>query len=153
MEKKSQIRELLYELEGARREVMGNYFQQTGLTPGQPRVLKNLARQERLTQRELADVCRLDTTTLSRTLDRMEREGMILRLSKPDCRRSYEIVLTEKGREKAEQVLEGFQKLEHRLCQGLSDEDQEQLIGFLKIMKENMDSCTSNLQSKNQESS
>ena len=42
-----------------------------------------------MTQKKLADACLLDVTTMSRTLDRMEQAGLLVRESNPDCRRSW----------------------------------------------------------------
>ena len=71
--KKSQLREMMYAVENARRKMIKPYFVKLGLTvgQGQPRVLYHLYHHEPMTQRELADACYLDAATMSRTLDRL----------------------------------------------------------------------------------
>ena len=105
MEKNS-IRKILHRLDLERRQLMRPKFLELGLTvgEGQPRILDCLLDREELTQRELADLCMFDVTTMSRTLDKMEQAGLIQRNKNPVSRRSHLISLTEKGKEKGKQV-------------------------------------------------
>ena len=76
MEKNS-IRKILHRLDLERRQLMRPKFLELGLTvgEGQPRILDCLLDREELTQRELADLCMFDVTTMSRTLDKMGRQA------------------------------------------------------------------------------
>lgn len=95
MEKNS-IRKILHRLDLERRQLMRPKFLELGLTvgEGQPRILDCLLDREELTQRELADLCMFDVTTMSRTLDKMEQAGLIQRNKNPVSRRSHLISLT-----------------------------------------------------------
>ena len=97
--KKEQIRNELFKIEVLRQRLMRPQFIALGLTvgQGQPRILKELLFEGSMTQKKLADACLLDVTTMSRTLDRMEQAGLLVRESNPDCRRSWLIALTDKG--------------------------------------------------------
>ena len=90
-------------------------------------------------QRELADICLIDTTTISRTLDKMERAGLIKRTSKPNCRRSWLIELTPDGRRKAENVIDIFKTTDDTFCKGLSNEELEYLINILDKIEVNLE--------------
>ena len=72
--KGSEIRTMLWQQEIARKKYIRPYLVKMGLTvgQGQPRILKNLLVYGPQTQRELADRCLLDVSTMSRSLDRME---------------------------------------------------------------------------------
>ena len=72
MERNS-IRKILHRLDLERRQLMRPKFLALGLTvgEGQPRILDCLLDRGELTQRELADLCMFDVTTMSRTLDKM----------------------------------------------------------------------------------
>lgn len=99
---------------------------------GQPRILDCLLDRKELTQRELADLCMFDVTTMSRTLDKMEQAGLIQRNKNPVSRRSHLISLTEKGKEKGKQVREEFNWLDGTLQKGLTREELETVYGILE---------------------
>lgn len=109
MEKK-EIRKALMDAEFARKQLLKPYFLDLGLTlgQGQPRILRTLKTNGSMTQRELADLCRMDVTNMSRTLDRLEENGLIQRSRPQNCRRSNLIELTELGHEKAGKVVDYF---------------------------------------------
>ena len=138
--KSESIRGLLFQVEVARRKLMQPYFVEIGLTlgQGQPRILKCLYEEEAMTQRELADRCGLDVTTMSRTLDRLEEAGLLIRQKNPGCRRSYRIALTEKGTEKAKLVCAGFVHIAKEMVKGFSPEEQEAMAKSLQHMRENL---------------
>ena len=80
----------------------------------------------------------LDVTTMSRTLDRLEKQGLIERKRDPGCRRAYQISLTDAGRMKAEEVKEGFARLEDILFEGFDETDMEGLNRELEKIKKNL---------------
>ena len=55
---------------------------------------------------QLADICILDVTTMSRALDKLEQSGLLKRSTNPQCRRSWLISLTEEGNSLADKVIE-----------------------------------------------
>ena len=63
---KSKIRELWFQINAARRAALRPYFQEIGLKvgQGQPRILNSLRKYGTMTQRELADRCFVDVTTI-----------------------------------------------------------------------------------------
>ena len=139
MEKNS-IRKILHRLDLERRQLMRPKFLELGLTvgEGQPRILDCLLDREELTQRELADLCMFDVTTMSRTLDKMEQAGLIQRNRNPVSRRSHLIRLTEKGKEKGKQVREEFAWLDRTLQKGLAREELETLYRILEKIEKNL---------------
>mgnify|MGYP002802537298 FL=1 len=139
MEKNS-IRKILHRLDLERRQLMRPKFLELGLTvgEGQPRILDCLLDRKELTQRELADLCMFDVTTMSRTLDKMEQAGLIQRNKNPVSRRSHLISLTEKGKEKGKQVREEFNWLDEMLQKGLAREELETLYSILEKIEKNL---------------
>ncbi len=99
---KCKIRELWFQVNTLRRAALRPYFQEIGLTvgQGQPRILNSLRKYGTMTQRELADCCFVDVTTISRTVDRLVAAGLLSKQIDPECRRSCLISLTEEGRKK-----------------------------------------------------
>ena len=139
--KGSEIRTMLWQQEIARKKYIRPYLVKMGLTvgQGQPRILKNLLVYGPQTQRELADRCLLDVTTMSRTLDRMEAAGLLEREANPACPRSYLIRLTPEGEEKAKQVQEVFRQCDEIMLCGLSEQEQETLCAFLQTVAQNLE--------------
>ena len=140
MKRERELRELLVEVDENRRRLMGAYFTGIGLTvgQGQPRILNTLLDREGITQRELADACRFDVTTISRTLNHLEKAGFIRRESDPQSRRCYLIVLTEKGRETAEKVRLGYARMEEILPAGMEPEEKKTLKRELEKLLDNL---------------
>lgn len=142
--KKEQIRNELFKIEVLRQKLMRPQFIALGLTvgQGQPRILKELLSGGSMTQKKLADACLLDVTTMSRTLDRMEQAGLLVRENNPDCRRSWLIALTEKGRQTAQKVQQIFDTTDEIYCSSLSEKEAEQLYALLeKVEKSISQNC------------
>ena len=138
---KQSLREILFQIELLKRRKVQRFLLDIGLTPGQgqARILVYLSSHSSVTQKEIADRCMLDVTTMSRVLNKLEEMGMISRQRDPGCRRAYQIGLTEAGRQKAEEVNRGFQRLEETLCRELTEEEIGSLTTGLKKVKESLE--------------
>lgn len=138
---KQSLREILLQIELLKRRKVQRFLLDIGLTPGQgqARILAYLSSHSSVTQKEIADRCMLDVTTMSRVLNRLEEMRLISRQRDPGCRRAYQIGLTEAGRQKAEEVNRGFERLEEMLCRELSDEEIGSLTTGLKKVKESLE--------------
>lgn len=141
MEKES-IRDILFRLELKRKMLLRPHFLELGLTTGQgqPRILKSLFDHGPMTQKELSYKCLRDTATMSRTLDRLQQAGLILRKPHPECRRSYLISLTEEGKKKAGEVAVIFRQADERIWEGISPQEMEQLFLTLEKIERNLNS-------------
>ena len=135
-----QLREILFQIELIKRKRVQEFLLGIGLTPGQgqARILVFVDAHPAVTQKEIADACMLDVTTMSRTLDKLQKQGLIIRERDPDCRRSCRISLTEEGRKKAEAVRIGFSEIEQMICSGFREDEIGQLAGQLLRIKENL---------------
>lgn len=138
---KSEIRENLHALDLDRKKILRPRFMELGLTvgEGQPRILRCLLKEGKMTQRELADRCMVDVTTMSRTLDRMERAGFLKREANPGCRRSHLICITRYGEEKAWEVQKVFEELDEKICHGIGEEERKLLIKILGKIRGNLE--------------
>ncbi len=67
-------------------------------------MLVHLAGREGLNQSSLADILELDTVTLGRHIDRLERDGWLERRSDPTDRRAWCLYLTEASRPTLEKM-------------------------------------------------
>ena len=137
---KNDIRKILPRLDLERRQLMRPRFLEMGLTvgEGQPRILNCLMEQGEMSQRELADACMFDVTTLSRTLDKMEKAGLVTRKVNPASRRAHLIALTPEGKEKAGRVQEQFAWLDQVLWGDIEEKEMESLYRTLEKIEENV---------------
>lgn len=138
---KQSLREILLQIELLKRRKVQRFLLDIGLTPGQgqARILVYLSSHSSVTQKEIADRCMLDVTTMSRVLNKLEEMGLISRQRDPGCRRAYQIGLTEAGQQKAEEVNRGFERLEEMLCREFSEEEIGSLTTGLKKVKESLE--------------
>lgn len=90
---------LLHHLVRQRENALGRELAASGLTLGQWQVLATLSRLDEATMGEVAAFCATDRTTLTRTVDRMVEEGLIVRDRDLLDRRQVHLSLTEKGSE------------------------------------------------------
>lgn len=143
MNENTDIRDLMIQIEKARKQLMQPFLQNLGLTLGQghARILNCLLEEDHLTQKELARRCRMDTTTMSRSLDKLAEEGYLVRERDPDCRRSFLICLTDTGRQEAAQVHQGFDHLNDIICEGMEPEKRELLKKNLERILKNLKEC------------
>ena len=138
--KKEQIRNELFKIEVLRQRLMRPQFIALGLTvgQGQPRILKELREHGAMNQKELSDACLIEVTTMSRTIDRLEKMRLVKRESNPACRRSWTIALTEEGCEMADKVIEIFEMTDGIMKSGMSESELETLSAGLEKVKENL---------------
>jgi DNA-binding MarR family transcriptional regulator len=86
------------------------HLRKVGLTASQMTLLVALEHTGGVQPRVLCDVLKLDKSTLSRTADRMERNGWIERVADPADARSHLLRLTEPGRKKFKQAIPAWRK-------------------------------------------
>ena len=115
MDRKQEVRDLMFRTEMARKRRIHPVWTDMGLIAGQPRVLSQLFIKDHITQKELAEACCIEPATLSRALDRLEAMGYIIRNDNPQCRRSFLISLTEEGKKMAVKVKDTFEGLEEEM--------------------------------------
>ena len=91
-----------------------------------------------MNQKELADACLMDVTTMSRTLDRMEKDGLLKRENNPASRRSWNVSLTDYGAQKAEEVIRIFNRIDNVIYNGFSEEEVQTLSVMADKVEKNL---------------
>ncbi|MBE5982934.1 MarR family winged helix-turn-helix transcriptional regulator [Lacrimispora sp. AGF001] len=139
--KKQSIRELMVRGEKARKQIFFPLLSDLGLTPGQgqAKILYHLQQEDRITQKELADRCRIDAAAMSRNIDKLEGLGLLVRESNPDCRRSFSICLTEKGYKEAMEIRKVFEQFEEIVSEGISQADIDVFYRVMEKMCVNLE--------------
>ena len=93
----------------------------TGLTPGQPKILDYLLHHDGAIQKEIALFCHIEPASLTTILNGMEKKGYIERKSVENNRRSLHVYLTKTGREYADRLNLEFAKIESKALKGFSE--------------------------------
>jgi DNA-binding MarR family transcriptional regulator len=98
---------------------------------GQWAVLMHLWSHDAMTQAQLARRVAIEQPTMVRTIDRMERDGLVTRNPDPDDRRAIRITLTERGSALRDQLVPLADDVNRRAAAGLTDEEVATLRGLL----------------------
>ena len=101
-------------------------------------ILTNLKGDEWRTQHELARALHIEGPTLTRHLDGLEEEGLVVRRRDPHDRRAVSVELTEAGRAKHADMLRAVQAFNRRLLSGLSDSEIDELQALLARLEQNV---------------
>ncbi|MBE5940761.1 MAG: winged helix-turn-helix transcriptional regulator [Lachnospiraceae bacterium] len=119
-------------------------FQRLDLSDGIPKILYTLRGHEGCVQKDLAEMCSIKPSTATVILEKMEREGLIVkemtRVSGGKCAKC--IFLTEKGWEKARAIEKLVDDLEEKCFEGFSEEEREMLFTLLKRVQKNLASLS-----------
>lgn len=77
---------------------------ETGLLPGQPKILEYLMEHDGCTQKEIGEGCGLDKSTIAILLPKLDKAGLICRKPDKTDRRFFHVYLTEEGKNLGAQV-------------------------------------------------
>lgn len=102
-----------------------------GLSPAHMPVLLALEGGER-PQKEIAESASVRQETMTGTLNRMERDGLITRRPNPDDGRSMLVALTPLAREKLPQVEDAARTINALVLEQLTPEERTQFIATMK---------------------
>lgn len=112
--------------------------QALGLTRAQWRVLVHLAAREGVNQKELAAILELDTVTLGRHIDRLERDGWLERRPDPEDRRAWLLYTLPAARPILEQMEALAERTMAKALDGIAEADRAVFIETLHRVKDNM---------------
>ena len=115
---------------------LGNRLAPYDVNPGYLSVLQVLWNGDGLIQKDLRTQLGIEQATLSNTLKRMERDGLIKRTPNPRDRRHHVITLTQKGSSVRRLVNEAIDDLRKTVNQGLTVNDRRY---FKRIMRQMAD--------------
>jgi MarR family transcriptional regulator, organic hydroperoxide resistance regulator len=106
-------------------------LEQHGVTIGQWAVLMFLWAEDGVTQTALSRQVAIEDATMVRTIDRMERDGLVRRVRNTHDRRQLKIFLTDKGRSLRDVLVPCALAGNANAVQDFSDAEQHQLQDFL----------------------
>jgi DNA-binding MarR family transcriptional regulator len=108
------------------------------MTTTQMRALSILSLSSSVTINELSVYTVIEQSTLSRTLDTLEEQGLIRRQPRPDDMRIRDVSITEEGRVAFESVWPTMYELFQQLFDGVDEEDYRLFISILHRILRNV---------------
>ncbi len=121
------------------REVEGQLKVQTvccGVTTAQCHALLELASAEEMSLVELSERLRLDTSTLSRTVDGLVKLGHVNRITDPDNRRYVRLGLTGKGKRKVDFIDRSCDRFYLELLDRIPEKKRRALVESVQLLAE-----------------
>ncbi|MBI9078827.1 MAG: MarR family transcriptional regulator [Pseudodesulfovibrio sp.] len=109
------------------------------VNPGYLSVLHTLWQQDNIIQKELNKHVCIEQATLSNTLARMERDGLIERKAGTEDRRLLQICLTVKGHDLQAAVTAAIEDLKKTVNTGLTINDRKYFKRIMKQMTEHLE--------------
>ncbi|MCA3747949.1 MAG: MarR family transcriptional regulator [Rubrobacter sp.] len=122
------------------RSRVGSLLSGIGLHPGQEMVLLELLREDGLRGGELARRLRVEPPTVTRTVRRLERCGLVSRRPDPEDARCFRVFLTQRGRSLREPVAGCWARAEADALAGLGAGERAELHRLLLRVYANLTS-------------
>ena len=116
------------------KRAIGRKVEGTGLYRSQHRLLMILGKHADCSQTAIAEKMEISPPAVAVTLKKLEKGGYISRQCLEEDNRVNEVVVTEKGRQAISESIVCFQEVESAILKGFSDQEMEQLSGFLQRM-------------------
>ncbi|MDX2102403.1 MAG: MarR family transcriptional regulator [Alphaproteobacteria bacterium] len=98
------------------------------------RVLSQLAEEDGVGITDLARVCLFKQPTLTKVIDRMERQGLVERRAAAEDRRKVLVFITAKGRSDVAELVQRAHANERNILSGYSDDEVAALKTALRVL-------------------
>lgn len=128
---KTSFHTLLFKTFHAQRNQIRPYMHDIGLSSGQPKVLGYLLEHDDVMQKDVAKYCDIEPATVSKMLEPMEKNQLIIRKAVTGNRRAGCISISEKGKTAYETWKVHCTNVEEKMLQDFSEEERQQFISFL----------------------
>jgi DNA-binding MarR family transcriptional regulator len=109
------------------------------ITVDQWLVMKNLSENELLSQAELAQLVFKDQPTLTRIIDILSKKGYVERVPHPMDRRSFQLVLTDQGMAKVDELKPQIASIRKKAWENLNKSDFEEFKRILNTIYNNLE--------------
>lgn len=130
---------LFTQILGRRSRQLGELLRPFGITVSKWRVLAVLGERPGCTMNQLADYATIDRTTLTRTLDQLVKDGLIVRIGGAQDRRNVHLRLTAAGSRKLKRVLPVVLPHNRRAVEGFAPADLDNFYRDLHRVLRNLD--------------
>lgn len=107
-----------------------------GVTIPQCHAIVEIGRANEISLNELAEILTLDKSTMSRTINKLVEDNLVIRESHSEDRRYITIRLTEKGIEIFRTIESSMNKYYENIFMSISEDKREQILDSLQILIE-----------------
>ncbi len=121
----------LTELECYRRYLTHVLLRNSGIYFGQPPIIKHLCETGTCTQNELAKAVNVSPASVAVSVKRMQKSGLIDKVSDENDMRRNKISITEKGRALDVLINSRFDELDKKMYGGFTEKELEQLDSYI----------------------
>ncbi|URZ09191.1 MarR family winged helix-turn-helix transcriptional regulator [Clostridium felsineum] len=108
----------------------------SGVTISQCHAIVEIGRNEELSLNELARILNLDKSTMSRTINKLVKEELVIREAHPEDRRYIVIRLTDKGSDLFKRIEKNMTNYYENIFTAIEESKREQILDSLKILIE-----------------
>ncbi|MEU3163566.1 MarR family transcriptional regulator [Streptosporangium sp. NPDC006930] len=120
------------------RVLLADLLGEIDLYPGQERVMGALWDNGPQSQNALARIVGIDVSTMTKTLQRLERSGFVSRRPDPANRRISIVDITPKGHALRPEVDRVLAEVHRRMTDGLTAEQIDELSSLLSVVRNNL---------------
>jgi DNA-binding MarR family transcriptional regulator len=121
----------VFRLSRMHRTMIGRLLRGLGLAPGQELLLLQLWDRDQCSQTDLVERLGLDPSTVTKMLQRLERDGWVRRELSPSDGRVMVVTLTATGRDLQDAVTKLWSELERETVKTLSPGERNELLRLL----------------------
>ncbi|AKN31405.1 MarR family transcriptional regulator [Clostridium carboxidivorans P7] len=107
-----------------------------GVTISQCHAIVEIGRAEEISLNELAKILTVDKSTMSRTINNLVKNQLVIRELHPEDRRYVTIKLTDEGMKAFKNVECGMQEYYKNIFRAIPEEKREQVLESLKLLTE-----------------
>jgi len=131
---------LIHDASRLRRNAFDQRLKPIGITRSQWWVLSNLSRHsdEGYSQIELARLLDVGKVTLGGLIDKLESNGLVVRVADAVDRRSKRVQMSKKGKALLQKIEAIAMEVNKEIMAGISTAEEQQLIAVLRKMKLNL---------------
>lgn len=113
-------------------------FRAFGIGSGQVPVLRALQVEDGINQEKLASMFRVNKATTARAIEKLVKEGYVVKKRDEADNRAYKIYLTKKGQESEPKLRSTFKQLTDILSTGLTEQERKTAMRLLEKMTQNI---------------
>lgn len=135
---KTEFHFLLFKTFHAQRNSIRKNMNAFGLSPGQPKVLRYVAKNTNCKLKDIAAYCDVEPATVSKILNNLEEQEMLIREAVKGDKRAMSVSITTKGAKALELWKAHCLEVEGQSLKGFSMEEREKFEEYLSRMYQNL---------------
>ena len=109
-----------------------------GLYRGQLTILEFIRKNEKCTQKMLAEHLGVSPPSIATSIKRMQKAGLLDKVQDQKDLRNNQLVLTDKGKDISEKCRAEFNKIDKQMFQGFDEHECEILCGYIDRITDNL---------------